>query len=95
MANWSSLNAPGTQTPWSHPFLKLSEFPFTSISSRGEWGRNPRKGRDQILPSGNLGGEREELVDNDRSKRHFAASAAFRAMAESYTEAHASVQSTF
>ena len=25
---WSSLNAQGTQTPLSHPILKLGEFPF-------------------------------------------------------------------
>ena len=25
---WSSLNAPGTQSPLSHPILKLDEFPF-------------------------------------------------------------------
>ena len=27
---WSSLNAPGTQTPLSWPFMKLQEFPFLS-----------------------------------------------------------------
>ena len=32
---WSSLNAPGTQTPWSHPFLKLDISPFPII---GLWG---------------------------------------------------------
>ena len=32
---WSSLNAPGTQTPLSHPILKLGEFPFLSISPLG------------------------------------------------------------
>ena len=26
---WSSLNAPGTQTPLFHPYLKLGEFPFS------------------------------------------------------------------
>ena len=32
---WSSLNAPGTQTPLSHPILKLGEFPFPIISPLG------------------------------------------------------------
>ena len=26
---WSSLNAPGTETPQSHPYWKLQEFPFS------------------------------------------------------------------
>ena len=26
---WSSLNAPGTETPLSHPYWKLQEFPFS------------------------------------------------------------------
>ena len=33
---WSSLNAPGTQTPLSHPILKLDEFPFLHISPLGK-----------------------------------------------------------
>ena len=33
--NWSSLNAPGTETPLSHPILKLDEFPFPIISPLG------------------------------------------------------------
>ena len=32
---WSSLNAPGTETLLSHPFLKLGEFPFLIISLLG------------------------------------------------------------
>ena len=32
---WSSLNAPGTQIPLSHPFLKLREFPYLIISPLG------------------------------------------------------------
>ena len=28
---WSSLNAPGTETPLSHPFLKLGELPSEVI----------------------------------------------------------------
>ena len=32
---WSSLNAPGTETPLSHPFLELGEFPFSKISPLG------------------------------------------------------------
>ena len=32
---WSSLNAQGTQTPLSHPFLELGEFPFFIISPLG------------------------------------------------------------
>ena len=28
---WSSLNAPGTETPQSHPYWKLGEFSFLSI----------------------------------------------------------------
>ena len=28
---WSSLNAPGTHTPLSCPFLNLGEFPFLSV----------------------------------------------------------------
>ena len=29
---WSSLNAPGTRNPKSHPILKLGEFPLLHIS---------------------------------------------------------------
>ena len=29
---WSSLNAPGTETPQSHPHWELGEFPFLDIS---------------------------------------------------------------
>ena len=32
---WSSLNAPGTQTPLSHSVLKLEEFPFPIIGPLG------------------------------------------------------------
>ena len=32
---WSSLNAPGTQTPLYHPFLELGEFPFSVCLSLG------------------------------------------------------------
>ena len=32
---WSSLNAPGTETPLSHSILKLHEFPFPIISPLG------------------------------------------------------------
>ena len=32
---WSSLNAQGTETPLSHPFLQLGDFPFLSISPLG------------------------------------------------------------
>ena len=32
---WSSLNAPGTETPLSHPILKLEEFPFLHIRPLG------------------------------------------------------------
>ena len=32
---WSSLNAPGTQTPLSHPFLELGKLPFLTISPLG------------------------------------------------------------
>ena len=32
---WSSLKAPGTETPLSHPFLELGEFPFLIISPLG------------------------------------------------------------
>ena len=32
---WSSLNAPGTETPLSHPILKLGECPFPIIGSLG------------------------------------------------------------
>jgi len=31
---WSSLNAPGTQTPLSHPVLELEEFPFSILGLR-------------------------------------------------------------
>ena len=35
---WSSLNAPGTQTPLSHPYLKVEEFPFLKGQGRAsEW----------------------------------------------------------
>ena len=27
---WSTLNAPGTETPLSHPYWKLQEFPFSN-----------------------------------------------------------------
>ena len=33
---WSTLNAPGTQTLLSSPFLELFEFPFLIISPLGE-----------------------------------------------------------
>ena len=33
--NWSSLNAPGTETPLSHPILELREFPFPIIGPLG------------------------------------------------------------
>ena len=32
---WSSLIAPGTKTPLSHPILKLDEFPFPIIGPLG------------------------------------------------------------
>ena len=32
---WSSLNTPGTKTPLSHPFMKLGESPFLTISPLG------------------------------------------------------------
>ena len=32
---WSSLNAPGTETPLCHPFVELGKFPFLSISPLG------------------------------------------------------------
>ena len=32
---WSSLNAPGTQTPLSHSLLELANLPFLSISPLG------------------------------------------------------------
>ena len=32
---WSSLNAPGTETPQSHPYWELGEFPFSIISPLG------------------------------------------------------------
>ena len=34
---WSSLNSPGTETPQSHKYWKLGEFPFL-ISSPLVWG---------------------------------------------------------
>ena len=34
--NWSSLDAPGTETPQSHPYWELGELPFPTISPRGE-----------------------------------------------------------
>ena len=33
---WSSLNAPGTETPLSHSILKLDEFPFPIIGPLGQ-----------------------------------------------------------
>ena len=32
---WSNLNAPGTENPLSHPFLKLGEFHFPTIGPLG------------------------------------------------------------
>ena len=32
---WSGLNAPGTETPLSHPILKLDEFPFPQLALWG------------------------------------------------------------
>ena len=32
---WSSLNAPGTQTPLSHSVLKFAKWPFSIIGSLG------------------------------------------------------------
>ena len=32
---WASLKAPGTESPLSHPVLKLEEFPFSIISPLG------------------------------------------------------------
>ena len=32
---WSSLKAPGTETPLSYPFLELGEFPFLVIGPLG------------------------------------------------------------
>ena len=32
---WSSLNAPGTENPLSHPLLGLGEFPFPIIGPLG------------------------------------------------------------
>ena len=32
---WSSLNAPGTESPLSHPILKLDEFPFPLLALWG------------------------------------------------------------
>ena len=32
---WSSLNAPGTENPLSHPLLKLDEFPLPIIGPLG------------------------------------------------------------
>ena len=32
---WSSLDASGTQTPLSHPFLELDELPFPIIGPLG------------------------------------------------------------
>ena len=32
---WSSLNAPGTENPLSHPLLELEEFPFPIIGPLG------------------------------------------------------------
>ena len=34
---WSRLNAPGTQTPLSHPILKLGQFPFPIIGPLGQY----------------------------------------------------------
>ena len=36
--NWSSLNAPGTETPQCHPYWELGEFPFPIISPLGKSG---------------------------------------------------------
>ena len=33
--NWSSLNAPGTESPLSHPILELGNCPFLTISPLG------------------------------------------------------------
>ena len=32
---WSSLKAPGTETPLHHPILRLEDFPFLQISPLG------------------------------------------------------------
>ena len=32
---WSSLNAPGTEPPQSHPYLELGEFPIPIFSPLG------------------------------------------------------------
>ena len=32
---WSSMNAPGTENPLSHPILELGEFPFPIIGPLG------------------------------------------------------------
>ena len=32
---WSSLNAPGTEIPLSHPFLELAKLPLLTISPLG------------------------------------------------------------
>ena len=32
---WSSLNAPGTENPWSHPILEFCYFPFPIIAPLG------------------------------------------------------------
>ena len=34
--NWSSLNAPGTQSPQSSPYWELEEFPFLIIGPLGK-----------------------------------------------------------
>ena len=34
-SKWSSLNAPGTKNPLSHPLLELDEFPFPIIGPLG------------------------------------------------------------
>ena len=34
-SKWSSLNAPGTQTPVCHPFLVISLFSFSASLSLG------------------------------------------------------------
>ena len=34
-SKWSSLNAPGTQTPLSHSVLKFANWPFSIIGSLG------------------------------------------------------------
>ena len=48
---WSSLKAPGTETPQSHPYWELGEFPFPIISIlgyRGKYGRIKYKVRQKV-----------------------------------------------